>query len=426
MAEAPVVVVGAGLAGLACARELALRRIPVRVFERGDAVGGRVRTDKVDGFLLDRGFQVFMTAYPEARRVLDYEALALKPLYPGALVYRGGKLHRLADPWRKLMDAAMTLVNPIGTVADKARFAEWRHKVMTSSLEELFSRPQTRSEDFLKARGFSDAFIDTFMRPFFGGVFQERALDTSSRMLEFMLRMFAEGEAAVPAGGMQRIPEQLAEQLPDETIQLGTEVGRVWEGGVELAGGEVVRASAVVVATDGTRASELLNGAIPSPIWRGTNCLYFATSEPPVKGAFLVLDADRDGPLNQMIVMSEVSADYAPPGQALVSATIIGMERGLGQVRSVMEQLARWFGPSVDGWRHLRSYDISDGLPWMNTEFMEQPQKPVRVHDGLYVCGDHREHGSIQGALSSGHRAAEAVWMDLVRPRYEVPEILHP
>ncbi|MGA9523420.1 MAG: NAD(P)/FAD-dependent oxidoreductase [Myxococcaceae bacterium] len=426
MAEAPVVVVGAGLAGLACARELALRRIPVRVLEREDAVGGRVRTDEVDGFLLDRGFQVFLTAYPEARRVLDYDALALRRLYPGALIFRGGKLHRLADPWRKPVDAAMTLVNPIGTVADKARFFEWRHKVMASSIEEIFSRPQKRSEDYLKDRGFSDPFINAFMKPFFGGVFQERALDTSSRMLEFMLRMFAEGEAAVPAEGMQRIPEQLAEQLPDGTIQLATEVARLWEGGVELVGGEVVPARAVVVATDGTRACELLNDAIPSPIWRGTNCLYFATSEPPVKGAFLVLDADRDGPLNQMIVMSEVSPAYAPPGQALVSATIIGMERGLGQVRTVMEQLSRWFGRSVESWRHLRTYDISEGLPWMNTEFMEQPQKSVRVRDGLYVCGDHREHGSIQGALSSGHRAAEAVWMDLVRPRYEIPQLQHP
>ncbi len=426
MAEAPVVVVGAGLAGLACARELALRRIPVKVLERGDAVGGRVRTDEVDGFLLDRGFQIFLTAYPEARRVLDYDALALKPLYPGALVYRGGKIHRIADPWRKPMDAAITLVNPIGTVADKARFAEWRHKVMSSSLEEIFSRPQQRSEDYLKERGFSDAFIDAFMRPFFGGVFQERPLDTSSRMLEFMLRMFAEGEAAVPAGGMRRIPEQLAEQLPDGTVQLGSDVQRVWESGVELAGGDVIHARAVVIATDGTRACELTDHAVPGPSWRGTNCLYFAAPEPPVKGAFLVLDADRDGPLNQMIVMSEVSPEYAPPGQALVSTTIIGMERGLGQVRAVMEQLSRWFGPKVEHWRHLRSYDISEGIPVMSPEFMAEPQKSVRVRDGLYVCGDHREHGSIQGALSSGHRAAEAVWMDLVRPRYEVPEVQHP
>lgn len=408
-----VVVVGAGLAGLCCARELHRRGIRATVLDAGDAVGGRVRTDVVDGFRLDRGFQVFLTSYPEAQRVLDYPALGLKPFLAGAVVRVGGKFHTLADPWRRPLAAVGSVFGPVGSVADKVRVARLRARVRTGTVEERFRDPETTTLDALHAAGFSAAMIDRFFRPFLGGVFLDADLATSSRMFEFVFRMFAEGEACLPAEGMEAIPRQLAAGLPEGAVRLGARVERVRAGAVVLDTGEEVAARAVVVAADGPSAYRLLGGAA-APESAGVTCLYFAASRPPVEQPVLVLNGEGRGPVNNLCVPTAVAPGYGPPGASLVSATVLGVPPDEGRLQGeVREQLAGWFGPAVGDWRHLRTYRIPHALPRQVPPALAEPQRPVRCQPGVYVCGDHRDNASINGAMASGRRAAEAVAEDL-------------
>jgi len=405
-----VVVVGAGMAGLTCALELRRNGVDVLLLERGDAPGGRVRTDVVDGFLLDRGFQVFPTAYPEARRLLDYERLGLRPFYSGALVWHDGRVSRIADPARHPLDALRSLTGSTGSLADKLRVARLRRRLERLSLNEVLDAPQVTTRQALKLEGFSDAFVEQFFRPYLGGIFLDPVLETSSRLFAFVFKTFAEGEATLPAGGMQALPRQLAEALPEGVLRLGSTVEAADQHGVTLAGGRRLEAEAVVVAADGPEAARLTR-AVEAPAGRATTSVYYAAGRSPVGEPVLVLNGERTGPVNTLCVPSDVAPSYAPPGAALVSASILGIppldDEELDQ--AVRGQLRRWFGAQVDGWRRLEVHRVPFALPVQSPAAFPSAQRPVRLREGLFVCGDHRETGSIQGAMLSGRRAAAAV-----------------
>ncbi len=318
-----VVIVGAGLAGLCCARTLHQAGVSFVLLEASDGVGGRVRTDRVEGFLLDRGFQVLQTAYPEARRVLNYPALNLKSFYPGALVYFDGRLHRVGDPLRQPQHFFPTVFSPIGTLADKLRVARLRWRVSQGSLEDLFRRPETSTLAALKAQGFSESMVERFFRPFFSGVFFDRDLASSNSMFEFVFRMLAEGDTALPAGGIGAIPAQLAESLPAGSIRTGAPVAKVAEGKAVLESGEEIPARAVVLATDGSETARLLGEEKPFATV-DCCCLYFTAAQPPVAEPILVLDGENTGPVTNLAVVSNVAPSYAPPGQSLMQATVVG------------------------------------------------------------------------------------------------------
>lgn len=403
-----VVILGAGVAGLCCALRLQEKNIPCTILEASDGPGGRVRTDKVDGFLLDRGFQVLLTAYPEARRLLDFKALRLRTFAPGALVRFQGKLHRVSDPFRQPWTLPATLLSPIGSLADKLAVSRLRSRVRQGTVEEIWSRPETSSLEYLQSSGFGPRMIDAFFRPFFGGIFLETELATPSRMLEFVFRMFSEGRAALPAAGMGAISAQLAGRLAPGTVRLGARVESIGDGAVVLANREKIPAAAVVIATEAPEAARLLPGLYP-PGAHSAACVYYATARAPVSKPILVLNGEGSGPVDSLCVPSAVAPTYAPAVQALVSATVVGAaEAEEKELESeVRKHLAGWFGPEVKDWRHLRTYRIPFALPARKS--LEPAALPVRRRSGLYLCGDHRETPSLQGAMVSGRRAAEAV-----------------
>jgi len=408
------VVVGAGLAGLACALRLEAAGLEVALLEAAEAPGGRVQTDLFEGFRLDRGFQVLLTAYPEARRVLDYGALELRPFLPGALVRHGGGFHRVGDPLRRPQDAFATLRAGFGTLADKLRVLRLRRETTAGSLDALFERPETTARERLRGEGFGDEFVAVFFRPFFGGILLDRELRGSSRMLDFVFRMLALGDTALPARGMQAIPDQLAARLRPGTLRTRARVTGVEPSAVTLATGERLAARAVIVATEGPEAARL-TGALAPPGSRGTSCLYFAAERPPIDEPLLVLDGDGAGPVNNLCVPSAVAPGYAPAGASLVSASVVGApdQDAADLERAVREQLAGWFGPEAMRWRHLRTYRIPHAQPAQEPPALEPPSRPARLASGIYVCGDHRENASINGALRSGRRAAEALLAEL-------------
>ena len=401
--------IGGGLAGLVCASNLHKLGISCQLLEASDQIGGRVRTDEVDGFLLDRGFQVFLTAYPEALATLDYEQLELCRFEPGAMIRYHGKFHRFSDPWRRPQHAISTALSPAGTLADKFRIASFRKHTTRGQLEDIYNRAEQTTIALLRQRGFSDVVIERFFRPFLGGVFLDGDLHTSSRMCEFVFRMFSQGDAALPARGMGEIPRQLARHLPPDVVRTNTAVESIEHTNVILSSGERLSARAVIVATPAPIARRLLGDPHPAD-GRSVSCLYFAAPQPPLKESILVLNGDGKGPINNLCVPSQVSSKYAPNGQSLVSVTVLGQDsdeqRLLEQVHA---QLQEWFGTTAETWRHLKTYSISYALPAQSPPALQPVAKSTRHGEGVFVCGDHCDTGSINGAMASGRRAAEAV-----------------
>lgn len=416
---ADVAVVGAGLAGLVAARRLADAGRRVVVLEASDAVGGRVRTDRVDGFLLDRGFQVLLTAYPALRRWLDLDALDLRPFSPGVVVHRGGRTVRLADPFRAPVAAARSLLGPTVSPLDGLRLLRWRHAILARDGRRVAARPQVTTAERLTEVGFSAGLVDGFFRPFLAGTFFDPDLTTSSRVTELVFRCFFRGDVAVPAAGMGALPAQLAAALPAGTVRLSDPVRTVRHDGdgivVEAAGG-TVRARQVVVAVDVPALAGLtLDGAPPAvdaaPA-RGTAAVHLDAPRSPTRGRpDLHLGAPGEGPIATLAPMSDVAPSYAPPGRTLVTVSTVGVPDAGDDalVAAVRAQARGWFGGEVDAWRPLAVQRIPYAQPRQDPDDLAGLARPVAHAPGVWVCGDHRDTGSIQGAMVSGRRTAEAL-----------------
>jgi len=337
-----------------------------------------VRSDVVDGFILDRGFQVLLTGYPEIHRHLDIPALDLRAFEPGAVVWRKGKGHIVGDPFRRPQTLMSTSFAPIGTLADKARIALFRAKLKSSDPRELLRGDDMPTASALRAMGFSSRMIERFFRPLVGGIQLDPHLATSRRMFDVIFRTLATGDSVVPAHGMGAISEQLAQSLKTTSLHLNTAVTNVKPGEVTVTNGHVVEARNVVVATEGPVASQLLGLSPVSS--RAAGVVYFSAPISPVNGAYVILDGSGQGPVLNVAVMSQVSPHYAPADKHLIAAALPGM---------------------CDGDR------IPHGQPGQDAPF--SPKKNVSLGEGLFVCGDHRDTGSIQGAMFSGRRTAEMV-----------------
>jgi Flavin containing amine oxidoreductase len=411
------IVVGAGLAGLAAAKRLADEGVSVRVLEASDAVGGRVRSDLVDGFILDRGFQVFICAYPELKSVLNYEALKLCEFRPGAVVRSGGAFYGLTDPFRAPLEALQGLFSPVGTIFDKLRVASLRLLLTSHQPDEILrggAGTATKStEEYLRAH-FSESIIDQFFRPFYQGIFLAPLAEQSARMFAFVFRMFSTDPAALPANGIGSVAEQLAASLPSNlvTIELNSPV-------TDLG---ALDAPVKIVATDETVAVRLLTafgyGSLAEPQALGSICLYFAsTRPPPISRPVLILNGDgpgssRDGGLvNNMFFPTNVAPSYGPPGKTLVSTTIVGNGGGMSDDEleaAVRSQMSHWFGESeVSEWKFLRAYRVGYSQPRQHPESeFDRPPKSM-ASPGLFLCGDYRNTPTVNGALVSGRLAAE-------------------
>lgn len=402
--SAEVIVVGAGLAGLAAARVLHRSGRNVAVLEASDGIGGRVRTDVVDGFRLDRGFQVLLTAYPEMARQFDLDMLDLRRFEPGALVWNGTRTHLVGDPIRRPRTLLKTGLAPVGSVADKMRILAQRVRLRRADAPDLLRQDDISTLSALREQGFSDRMIERFFRPFVGGIQLDPSLSTSRRMFDVILQSLINGDVAVPALGMGAIPAQMAGHLPTESIHLNADVLGVAPGEVFIAGGQRIAAERIVVAAEGPRAAALLD--LPAIESNPASCVWFAADTAPIPDRYIVLDGTAAGPALNTSVMSNVAPEYAPPGSTLIVAACPGVNDPHIEP-AVRAQMRTMWGPVVDTWRHLRTDAIAHGQPRQRPPF--SPKQRIDLGDGLFVCGDHRDTASIQGALYSGRRCGEAV-----------------
>jgi len=402
-------IIGAGLTGLTAARVLKSAGRQVKIIEASDRPGGRVRTDEVNGFLLDRGFQVFLTAYPEAKRFLDYKALDLQSFSPGSIILNNSGIDEIGDPLREASSLIRTLKSPVGSLSDKFRLLSLRLKLAGNSIDEIFSKKETTTLEYLRNTGFSEKIISDFFAPFMSGIYLEQRLVTSSRMFEFVFKMFSEADTAIPAKGMEMIPRQLASDLSGEELILNERVLRIDGTEVHTVSGNVYNAERILIATTAD--------GIPMPFQRklvekkSVTCMYFSAANAPYHKALIALNANPDRVVNNIAVMSNVSSSYAPVGKSLISVSLTGSEQFVKNEDlelNVKEELKFWFNDCQD-WEHIKTYYIPYALPDNSHVLNDILPSSLRINHSTFICGDHLLNGSINAAMKSGRLAAESI-----------------
>ncbi|MFD1644862.1 NAD(P)/FAD-dependent oxidoreductase [Haloarchaeobius litoreus] len=420
--DADVIVVGGGLAGLIAARRIADAGADVRLYEREETVGGRVRSTHGDGFTFDRGFQVVFTGYPAVQAELDLDALDLRTFAAGACICRPGHRSILSDPFRDPSALTESVLNRDVTVRDKLRTLKLKRELSGRSTEAIFQGPDTDIESYLGSRGFSRKYVENFAAPFYGGITLDRSLSTSKRVFEYTFKMLSAGETAVPAGGMGEIPGQLRERAAAAGVDVRTgatvtEVDSDEGDATVTVDVASVEADAVVVATDPRAARELTGvSAIPR---RGHACVtqWFSLSGRDAldAGTRLMLNATEQGP-NQFADHTAVAPEYAPDGVRLLSATFLGEreESDDGLAAQAKETLESWYPE-----RRFDDFSLehTDRIPF--AQFQQPPGFSESLPDTrdpsgpVYLAGDYTRWSSIQGAMQSGQDAAAAVREDL-------------
>jgi len=388
---------------LTCAKYLKDRGIEALVLEASDGVGGRVRTDEIDGFKLDRGFQVFLTSYPEAEKLLDYEALKFKKLPSGARIRNGDDFFVMPNPLKNILTAPQALFSPVGGIFDKLKILQLNVE-MRNAIEPTTRTDETTIE-FLTKFGYSETIIRRFFVPFFSGVFLEKNLETNSSFFKFLFSMFSKGDVVIPENGMQAIPEQIAKHLTVNNLRLNTRVLKIDGTTIHLENGETLEAEKIVLATDAITAAKLL-GEESKTEFNGTTCLYFESDSPlKIDGKpYLIINSNTDEIINHILPISDVSPSYAPPNKSMISVSIVG-NRDV-TTEDVQRELAKWFG-TENVWRHLKTYKIPEALP----QFLKgsATETNLKISENVYRCGDYTAYPSLNAAMKTGRQVAEMI-----------------
>lgn len=404
MTDADVIVVGAGLAGLAAARRITEAGKTAVVLEASDAVGGRIRTDVIGGIRMDRGFQLFNPAYPQAQRVLDFDQLDLRPFVAGAAISRGSTLHRVADPRREPRATLASAIAPVGSPIGTAAFAAYAIRCATSPMRHLLAREDITAREALRRAGVTATVMERLVVPFLSGVFLEDTLNTSRYFLDMVLRSFVNGTPSVPALGMQQIPEQLAAGLD---VRLNEAVTNIHETTVTTTMG-TYSARAIVVATDAQTAAHFIPALGVTGVHHVTTWYHLVPDDQVLtwNRPWLVIDAQHRGPLVNSVVLTHAAPEYAP-GKTLVSSSALGLRTITEDEHAARAHAAILYGVDTRAWELVGTYAVRNALPAMRVPF--DVRKPVQINPSLFVAGDHRDTASIQGALVSGRRTGDAV-----------------
>lgn len=403
-----IVIVGAGIAGLTCAKYLKDRGVEALILEASDAVGGRVRTDTVKGFKLDRGFQVLLTSYPEAKKLLNYDDLQFQYVPSGARIRNGNDFFVMPNPLKNILAAPQALFSPVGSLFDKIKVLQLNLETKNAAEPDESNLKRGESTvSFLKNYGYSDAIINRFFKPFFRGVFLEKELATDSSFFKFLYNQFASGDVVVPQNGMQAIPEQIAGHLPPSQIRLNTPVEKIVGKTVRLANGEAIEADRIVLATDAKTAAKL-RGEKSDVEFNGTVCLYFE-SDAPLKldgEPYLIINSNADELIDHLFVNSDAAPSYAPAGKTLISVNLVGGKQISDDVleEKVQAELVKWFG-RANVWQHLKTYKIPQALPqfFQNSAVSDN----LKINEYTYRCGDYTAYPSLNAAMNTGREVAK-------------------
>ncbi|MFN8343872.1 MAG: NAD(P)/FAD-dependent oxidoreductase [Spirosomataceae bacterium] len=407
MANHEVIIIGAGIAGLTCAKYLNDYGIEPLVLEASDTVGGRVRTDEVEGFLLDRGFQILLTSYPEAQKLLDYKALDLKNFRSGALIRLNNGFSTMSNPFKEPLLLFQALLSPVGTFGDKLKILQLSNEVAKESTQAFFNDKDTDTLSYLQRCGWSETMITNFFKPFFGGVFLENELATSSNFFRFLFKHFYGGDAAIPANGMHEIRSRSRPNCRSEVSKTGSKVEKINDRTVTLTNGQTLHAKHLVIATDASQADRLLQRTVTRE-FNVTTCTYFAADRSPSTDKMLLLNPNRLSSVHHLCVPSDISPAYAPAGKALISVSTQGLEfvDETKLTEHILQELTEWYGDEVKSWRHLRTYHLPEAL----VKYKAHTAAPsLKTAENLYECGDHMAYPSLNAAMATGRAVADMI-----------------
>lgn len=403
-------IVGAGISGLTAATVLEQKGYSPVLLEASDRVGGRVKTDVINGYQLDHGFQVLLTAYPAAQKYLDYDSLELQNFLPGASIFKNGKQEVIGDPLRDASLLFSTLFANIGTVADKLKILKLNTSLKKKSIDEIFSDEAQTTFSYLTDLGFSSEIIDDFFTPFFSGIFLENKLETSSRMFEFVYKMFGEGNAALPKGGIEEIPKQLLHQLKNTVIKYNTSVSSIGDSKILLADGQEIESDFIIVATEASNLIQnLKNQAIE---WQSCDTLYFETENKTIKKPLIGLIPDQGTIINNIFYHTSLKTAINA-GKELLSVTVVDNQglTGKGLIDQVQTELKEFCG--ITSSTFIKHYSIPKSLPKLSDLNYEISPSETRLTETVYLAGDLQLNGSLNAAMIAGEKAALGVLENL-------------
>ena len=396
-------IIGGGISGLIAARVLEEHGLSATIIEATDRLGGRVKTDVVDGYSLDHGFQVLLTAYPAAKKYLDFDALALQEFLPGSAIFKNGKQKIIGDPLRNLSLLLPTLFSGIGTVNDKLKILALNRRLKKKSIQNIFAEKEQTTHVYLENIGFSETIITDFFIPFFSGIFLENKLDTSSRMFEFVYKMFGEGNAALPKDGIQAIPKQLFEKLKSTTCVFNTKVKSVENGSIKLESGETLKSNFTIIATQASGLiSNLKNQAT---LWKSCNTLYFEVAKREIKKPLIGLIAMHNALINNIFYHTSLQTS-ATATKELLSVTVIDRQKLTNKqlVTEVQKELKELC--NIDYCTFIKQYNIPMALQKLQDIQYEMLPSETRLTETIFLAGDTQLNGSLNAAMIAGERAA--------------------
>lgn len=408
MANYDAIIVGAGAAGLVAAKELEAFKLRTLIVDAAPDVGGRLQSDQHNGYILDHGFQVLLSAYPMVKKHLDLKALKVKSFKSGALLFNDGQRIKVQDVNRQPSALLSMAFSGVGSIFDKLKMAKLRKEVLAETVEEIFERKDQSTAAFLKEYGFSKKIIQRFFQPFFAGIFLEGQLETSARQFLFVFKMFAEGDAVLPEGGINAVAQQLKQSLKSTDFRLNTKVLKVSQGKVYLEEDETLEAPQIIIATDPQKVLPQLEGTLS---WNKTLQVYFEGPAGALNSRFIALNFKSEGLINNVACLSAVQSSYALKGKHLYSVSL-KKDPGLSETdlqAKIQSELHGLLGSSASAWNMIRSYKVHKALPRIDQVVYERAFEESRVMDGIYIAGDFLLNPSLNAAMLSGESAAKAL-----------------
>jgi protoporphyrinogen oxidase len=410
-----IVIAGTGLSGLSAGVYLKRQGYNNITFvESTDKIGGRMKTDIIDGYTLDKGFHVFFTAYPYAKEVLNYEALNLKYFDSGALIMKEGRLIKMIDPFHHPLALLKAVFSKVGTFADKVKLVKRRIELGKLTENQIFEKFEVKTSSILKKKKFSNRIIKNFFQPLFSGIFMENELRTSRRIFDYYLKMMTEGKVSIPAEGIQAIPNQLAQNFEKDNFIFNKSAVDYKDKKVMLNTGETIDADIFVIATERNSLFLSMKKEEPQNDHTSTTCLYFSASKKPFAEPMVCLNANNPKLISNIVVLTNISKAFAPHGHELISVSINGYAKAENAIleSEVKDELKRAFGKEVYNWQLLKVYRIEYALPNQDYVLGKRQMNELKLGENIYACGDHLLYGSINAAIKSGKMVSEIIHRD--------------
>ena len=403
-----ITIVGAGVSGLVAATVLEQQGYTPTIIETTDKVGGRVKTDYIDNYQLDHGFQVLLTSYPLAKKYLDYNNLDLQKISPGAIIFNNKSMSSIGDPLRDKSFLFSTLFSSLLSFKDKLKVFKLNNTLKKKTIAEIFKDKETSTYRYLLDFGFSSKAIDNFFLPFFSGIFLENKLETSSRMFEFIYKMFGDGYAAIPKTGMQAIPNQLKKQLKKTKFIFNTKVEQINNSELHLSNGDIVKSDYTLITVN---PNKILNtNTTKATEWKSCHTLYFETPSKTIHKALIGLIIDKNSLINNIFYHTSLKTNKKVKNE-LLSVTIV-KDHELNHhdlIKRVTQELHEIC--NINHINFIKDYKIPIALPKDNSVLNSNDN--IKLNNNIYLAGDYLLNGSLNAAMYSGEYAAKKMIKDL-------------